>query len=167
MRIKIEGDKTGMPPFDGEYPLPEFDEFDGDQLHLIKSVAGVRLNEFEEAAAAGDWDLVIAFAAIALQLERGTSPSLALPRLRKLKVGQLSMPRDERDDEREQKRTEEDGPPAQTSAPEPTPTALESEESTGTSGVTDSERSLAIAPSPTGGGGSESTSHSDPETSVA
>lgn len=56
---------TNVPPFDGEYPL-DLTKFNGDELHLIKQISGVRGGEIREALTAGDYDLVISFAVIAL-----------------------------------------------------------------------------------------------------
>ena len=56
----------GLPPYDGTYEI-EFDTFTNRELHTIKTLAGVRAGELEEAADAGDTDLVVAFAVIALQ----------------------------------------------------------------------------------------------------
>lgn len=60
--IKLEG----VPPLDGVYPF-DADTFDGNEMHLIKKISGVRGGELKEAIEAGDYDLVIAFAVIALQ----------------------------------------------------------------------------------------------------
>lgn len=54
-----------LAPLDGEYEF-EMSRFKGTDLRIIKQIAGVRGNELEEALQAGDYDLVIAFAAIAL-----------------------------------------------------------------------------------------------------
>ena len=63
-KIKV----TGIRLYDGEY---DFDPtyFTNKELHTIKRMAGVRGGEIGEAFAAGDTDLIVAFAAIAL--ERG------------------------------------------------------------------------------------------------
>lgn len=61
MKIKI----VGIEPYDGEY---EFDlNFTLRELHTIKRVSGVREGELLEAIQAGDSDLVVAFATVALQ----------------------------------------------------------------------------------------------------
>src|SRR5262245_29847989 len=60
--FKIEG----LHPYDGEYPF-NVDTLTNRELHTIKQLAGVRANEIEEAAEAGDNDLIVAFAIIALQ----------------------------------------------------------------------------------------------------
>lgn len=57
---------SGVPEFNGIYEHDTGRLYDGDELHLIKKIAGVRLGEIEEAAESGDYDLVIAIAVIAL-----------------------------------------------------------------------------------------------------
>jgi hypothetical protein len=61
-KIKIEG----IPPYDGEY---EFDVsyFTNREFHVIKRMASVRGAELLEALNAGDTDLFVALAAIALK----------------------------------------------------------------------------------------------------
>ncbi len=55
------------PALDGDYPL-DFDAgFNGDELHLIKQISGVRRNEMVDAMRAGDHDLIVAFAKIAIE----------------------------------------------------------------------------------------------------
>lgn len=58
---------TGVLSLDGVYEL-DFD--DGPltmrELHWVKQIAGVRLNELQSASVAGDSDLIVAFAVIAL-----------------------------------------------------------------------------------------------------
>lgn len=56
----------GIPGLDGDYPLPDT-EFTGRELHFIKQHAGVRAGEIEEALGAGDYDIILAIAAIAMQ----------------------------------------------------------------------------------------------------
>ncbi len=57
---------SGIRVYDGEY---EFDPtyFTNKELHTIKRMAGVRAGEIGEAFAAGDTDLIVAFAAVALE----------------------------------------------------------------------------------------------------
>lgn len=68
-RFKIEG----VPPYDGEYPFPA--NFTNREFHFIKLHAGIRADELEEAAGAGDNDLVVVFACIALQ-RAGLEPKI-------------------------------------------------------------------------------------------
>lgn len=56
----------GVPPYDGDWPL-ETGAFTNAELHTIKKVSGVRSQEIEEALDAGDNDLVVALAQIALE----------------------------------------------------------------------------------------------------
>lgn len=56
----------GVPPYDGEYPI-DFETLTMGELHTIKRVSGVRAGEFNEALAAGDSDLVVAFALVAME----------------------------------------------------------------------------------------------------
>lgn len=57
---------AGIPPYDGEY---EFDAsyFTNREYHTIKRIAGVRAGELDEALGAGDLDVIVALAVIALQ----------------------------------------------------------------------------------------------------
>lgn len=57
----------GIPGIDGEYELDQSKQFTSRELHIIKKETGVRVGEFEEAIKAGDHDLIIAFAYIALR----------------------------------------------------------------------------------------------------
>ena len=56
----------GVPGYNGEYPL-DITYFTNRELHLIKKVSGVRAGELTEAFNAGDNDLMVAVAAIAIQ----------------------------------------------------------------------------------------------------
>lgn len=56
----------GVPPYDGEYPI-DFETLTMGELHTLKRVAGVRVGEIGDALAAGDSDVVVAFALIAMQ----------------------------------------------------------------------------------------------------
>lgn len=57
---------TGMPAFDGEYPI-DIGSFTMRELQIIKRMSGVRAGELEEAFAAGDTDLILAIAVIAVR----------------------------------------------------------------------------------------------------
>lgn len=61
-KIVIEG----IPPYDGEHEI-DFSYFTNRELNIIKRLAGVRSGELDEALAAGDNDLVVALAVIALR----------------------------------------------------------------------------------------------------
>lgn len=56
----------GLAPWDGSY---DFDEtsFTNRELHTIKNISGVRAGELGEAMGAGDNDVLIAIAAVALE----------------------------------------------------------------------------------------------------
>jgi hypothetical protein len=58
---------TGCDPYDGTYELDLEKPFDTGELNIIKTVAGVRPLELEDAFAAGDSDLMIAIAIIAMR----------------------------------------------------------------------------------------------------
>lgn len=62
MKLTIKGVEV----FDGEYELDLTRGYTGNELHFIKKMSGVRLGEIQEAAAAGDYDLMIALAVIAV-----------------------------------------------------------------------------------------------------
>lgn len=58
----------GVPGFDGVYPLDTKEEpLTLRELHLIKKVSGVRSGELEEAGDAGDSDLMVALAVVAMR----------------------------------------------------------------------------------------------------
>lgn len=56
---------TGIPPYDGEYPFEA--NYTMRELHTIKRLADVRAGELMDALEAGDSDIVVAAAVIALQ----------------------------------------------------------------------------------------------------
>lgn len=56
----------GVPPYDGEYPI-DFEALTMGDAHVLKRIAGVRLAELSDALGAGDADVVLAFAVIAMQ----------------------------------------------------------------------------------------------------
>jgi hypothetical protein len=51
---------------DGEYEL-DWEKVNGHDLHLIKKLSGVRANELSDAIDAGDWDVHVACALIAMR----------------------------------------------------------------------------------------------------
>lgn len=53
-------------PYDGEYDI-DTSYFTNREFHTIKRIAGVRAGELDEALTAGDMDVVVAVAVIALQ----------------------------------------------------------------------------------------------------
>jgi hypothetical protein len=57
---------TGIPGFDGSYEI-DFGRFTNRELHMIKQLAGVRLGELSDAFAAGDNDVLLAIAKIAVK----------------------------------------------------------------------------------------------------
>jgi hypothetical protein len=57
---------SGVNGYDGEYDFDPAALTKGD-LRIIKQISGVRAGEMEEAAVAGDVDVVVAFAVIALK----------------------------------------------------------------------------------------------------
>jgi hypothetical protein len=62
----LQATVSGVPPYDGDYDLDLEHQFNGNELHLIKKVAGVRLGEIDEALRAKDYDLYVALAAIGI-----------------------------------------------------------------------------------------------------
>lgn len=74
LQITIEG----VALFDGVYDLDLDTSLNGRELHVIKQVSGVRLGEIDTALAAGDYDLIIAFAVIALIRAGRAQPVQAL-----------------------------------------------------------------------------------------
>jgi len=61
MKIKIDG----VPGFNATYDL-DMTYFTMRELHTVKTIAGVRAGEMSEAITAGDNDLMVAFAVIAV-----------------------------------------------------------------------------------------------------
>lgn len=57
---------TGIPKFDGDYPI-DIGAFTMRELQIIKRMSGVRAAELEEAFTAGDTDLILAIAVIAVR----------------------------------------------------------------------------------------------------
>lgn len=57
---------TGIAGYDGEYPF-DATYFTNKELHTIKRIAGVRAGEIQAAFVAGDNDLIVAFAVLALE----------------------------------------------------------------------------------------------------
>jgi hypothetical protein len=62
LEIKLEG--VGI--WDGTYPYDPAIPFTGNELHIIKRFAGVRLGELMDALNAGDYDVVVCIAAFAI-----------------------------------------------------------------------------------------------------
>lgn len=62
MSIRVEG----IPGLDGEYPL-DLNSLSNRDFRTVKQMAGVRALEMEDALAAGDNDVMVAFGAIALR----------------------------------------------------------------------------------------------------
>lgn len=57
----------GCDPFDGSYDLAVGEEpFTTGDLNIIKTISGVRAGEIQDAFAAGDTDLIVALAVVAL-----------------------------------------------------------------------------------------------------
>ncbi len=65
------------PVFDGVFVVDLAQQLNGRELHLIKKTAGVRFGELDEALGAGDYDVILAFATIALvragKVEKGNA----------------------------------------------------------------------------------------------
>jgi hypothetical protein len=75
-RIVIEG----MPRFNGEYPVDLTDRpFTMREFHLIKKISGARAGELIDAMAAGDTDVIVALAVIALIRNQKIGKEQALP----------------------------------------------------------------------------------------
>jgi hypothetical protein len=69
--ITIEGVRA----YNGDYPL-DLSYFTNRELNLIKTVSGVRAGELSEAFEAGDNDLMVAIAAIAIWRKSGDKPNV-------------------------------------------------------------------------------------------
>lgn len=109
---------------DGIYDLDLEDTFTGDELHLIKKHSGVRAGEIGEAMEAGDYDLIICLAKIAMDR---SGKDVRIERLLAAKIGSLQF--GQTDAEKEAEQEADDLPPV--SAPSG---ANENESETNTSG---------------------------------
>jgi hypothetical protein len=93
----------GLPPYDGDYEI-DLASFTHRELHTIKRVTskdgspGVRAGEMEDAFAAGDTDLVVAFCLVALQR---ANLSVDENRLWDAPVGAISLVADEVTEEKD------------------------------------------------------------------
>jgi hypothetical protein len=110
--------------WDGVYTL-EIETFNGREWHLIKDVAGVRMGEFDDAIAAADYDLIVAFATIAIvrdgKVKKDQARRLA-EELMELDTGSIEVAL--------VAEVEPDGPPSLTPSESPTPLGVsESSES--------------------------------------
>lgn len=85
----------GIPPYDGEYTLNG--GLKADELRLIKRVSGVRGGEIEAALEAGDYDVVVALAMIAVQRARPDDRVRQEP-FDKSEIGAIDVVGDEADD---------------------------------------------------------------------
>lgn len=70
MRVTIEEVHPGL---DGEYPL-DIDTLTNREYHEIKRVSGVRAGELNESLFAGDLDVVVALALIAMKRNGKDNP---------------------------------------------------------------------------------------------
>ena len=96
---------TGVPPYDGEYEISLEQFFNGDELHFIKKRSGVRAGELEEAFRAGDYDVILGIAVIAMERAGVTvDPDV----IWKAQLGKIEFIADEEADA---------GPPASTPPP--------------------------------------------------
>ena len=80
----------GLPPFDGDYPI-DLNHFTNKELHTIKQLSGVRAGELEEALDAGDNDLILAFAVIALERSGRSMPKQAVDVLWNADFGKFTL----------------------------------------------------------------------------
>lgn len=140
---------SGVHHLDGGYDLNLAESpFTMRELHWVKQIAGVRLNEFEAASVAGDSDLLVAFVVIAL-VRNGKISKDAVPAATEMlldaEAGKLTAEFGE--DE------ENDGLPPAPAPPSVSGTATGSNESATSSSATSNgtgEPSPATIPLPTG-----------------
>jgi hypothetical protein len=133
-KLKIDG----INQYDGEYDL-DVAAFTGRELHTIKEISGVRGAELQDAFAAGDYDLVVAFTVIVLQ----RAGKIVNPdEIMDAEVGSITIATEDVDEEEKRPL-----------ASSPTPNGNESSSGVGNE---DSE------PTPKTGGSSESDGDSNP-----
>lgn len=132
---------TGIPPYDGAYPFEG--GFNYGELHTIKRIAGVRAGQLFDALEAGDSDVIVAAAIIALERAGKTVDENDFW---KADSGSIQLVPDSQE--------------------VPT-TPPQGGEQTGSSGdaTTPSSESQETDPSPTGSPPSDTGATSDPETS--
>lgn len=135
-KIVLEGT-----PYDGSYELAS--GFTMGELHTIKKITGLRGGELDDALTAGDTDLVVAFAVIALERAGVTVDA---KELWDCEAGTIRLEPDEEDED-----------------PNP-PVAAESNSDSGGSSTPDSG-SQAKPQSPTGDQPSDTFATYDPPTS--
>jgi hypothetical protein len=62
---------TGIPAFNGEYPMDPDQPFTMRELNIIKRISGVRAGGLSEAVDAGDTDVMLAMSVIAVRRAGG------------------------------------------------------------------------------------------------
>lgn len=82
------------PRLDGEYEIDLGEFFNGDELHFIKQRSGVRAGELDEAFKAGDYDVILAMAVIAMR-RAGTDVDPDI--IWKAQVGKIDFVADEQE----------------------------------------------------------------------
>lgn len=150
---------AGIAGLDGTYDL-DLGKFQNEELHTIKKITGVRAGELEDAIQAGDNDLMVAFAVIAL---RRAGRQVDASHLWKADVGAITVDFGEAE--------EEVRPP--TLPPEPGHESSDEGANGQSSSSKDSGNSSTLTggehqspPSPTGPPGSEDSAGSGQETSA-
>ncbi len=91
---------------DGVYDLDLADSFTGNELHLIKQHAGVRVGEISEAMEAGDYDLIVCLTKIAMDRSGNDVP---IDQLMEAKVGAITF--EQTDAEKADAEEDEELPP--------------------------------------------------------
>ncbi len=147
MKVNI----NGAPPFDGSYDMDMSVPLNGRELHVIKELSGVRLGEIDDALAAGDYDLLISFAAISLtragKIKKEQTLRVARDVLMEAASGEILV---EGDDE-----VEDDAVPPKVTPSEPVGTLTASESSASSSADSrstgDDLPAISLAPTGTAG----------------
>ncbi len=121
----------GIPAYNGTYDI-DLSYFTNAELHLIKKETGLRAGELSEAFAAGDNDLMVAIAAIAIWRKNRDQPNMAP--LWDAESGKFTFEMAEAEDE-----PEDDSLPPQTGPGEPA-TIADANESDGLTSSDDSDR---------------------------
>lgn len=130
----------GIPAYNGEYPL-DISYFTNKELHLLKIECKVRAGELQEAFEAGDNDLMVGIAAIAIWRKTGTKPNMDA--LWDAEVGKFTFQVEEPEEPVE----DDDLPPS--TAPEENDTPDDSSPEDGATSNGTSDRLVSV-PSPTG-----------------
>lgn len=85
---------SGIPAFDGTYVVDDVAPWTNRELNIIKRLSGVRAGELEEAMRAGDNDVIVAIAVIAIR-QSGKNWQAFEEVIYEAPAGSIAIPQDE------------------------------------------------------------------------